>query len=105
MTADVHTLDFLPLRRTSEGEWVEATCWLDEGIERVVMGCVCGWHGRELTAADLGVPPAAFAGDIADEPLFAQVSNEMEAAHAAEIVPAVNDLADPATVEKASAGR
>lgn len=101
MTTDVHTLDLVPLRRSPGGEWVEAACWLDEGIERVVMGCWCGWRGRSLTAADLGTPPAAFAGDIADEDRFTRVTHEMEATHAAEIVPAVRDLVAPAGLEVA----
>ncbi|MGY1601668.1 hypothetical protein [Geodermatophilus sp. SYSU D00815] len=95
-----HTLDLVPLRRAATGGWREATCWLDEGVERVVLGCLCGWRGRDLTAVDLGgVAPGAFAGDIADEAAFTRVSHEMEAAHAAEIVPALRDLPASREVE------
>ncbi|MGY1653301.1 hypothetical protein [Geodermatophilus sp. SYSU D01119] len=92
MTVDTHTLDLVPLRRTAGGEWVEAACWLDEGIERIVLGCWCGWRGRELTAADLGMPPTTCAGEIPDDALFTRAVHEMEAAHAAEIVPALQAL-------------
>ena len=91
----VHTIDLVPLRRTPTEGWVVADCWLDEGIERIVLACVCGWQGRDLTAADLGVAPAGFAGDITDEAAFARVSAEMEARHADGIVPAVRDLTAP----------
>jgi hypothetical protein len=93
-----HALDLVPLLRTATGAWMEASCWLDEGIERIVLGCLCGWHSRDLTAADLGVAPSAFYGAVEDDVAFIRLNDEMEAAHAAEIVPAVLDLAAPADV-------
>ena len=96
-----HVLDLVPFRRAATGEWVEATCWLDEGIERIVLGCLCGWHGRDLAAEDLGFAPAACYGEIDDEAAYTRVSQEMEAAHAAEIVPAVRDLPDLQQIEAA----
>jgi|tagenome__1003787_1003787.scaffolds.fasta_scaffold19599919_2 hypothetical protein len=99
MTTHIHSLEFLPLRRSPKGEWMEVDCWLDAHAERIVMACGCGWQGRDLTTDDLGVEPAAFAGDILDEDAFTRVNEEWEAAHASGIVPALLDLAEPAKAE------
>lgn len=99
MTVVTHGLDLVPLRRTPPGAWVEAGCWLDQGIERIVLGCLCGWRHRDLTTADLGVAPAAFFGEVDDDAAFTRLSDEMEAAHAAGIVPALLDLAVSTDIE------
>ncbi|TFV44854.1 hypothetical protein [Blastococcus sp. TF02A-35] len=99
MTTTTHHLDLIPLRRAATGQWAEAGCWLDQGIERIVLGCACGWHSRDLTAADLGVAPTAFYGNVEDDEAFTRLTHEMEAAHADAIVPAVLDLGPPVAVE------
>jgi hypothetical protein len=105
MTTEKHFLDLMPLRLSITGRWVEAGCWLDEDIERIVLGCACGWYSRDLTAADLGMPPTAFYGTVSDDAAFTRLSNEMEAAHAEAIVPAVLDLVAPAEPESALLAR
>jgi hypothetical protein len=95
-----HYLTFVPLRRV-EGHLVEVevACWLDSTWTVVAMECACGYRHRLVDATDLGVDLSRFYGEISlsDETLE-RLTAELDCSpHAAEMVPAFQDLREPST--------
>jgi hypothetical protein len=89
-----HGFDLIPFRDNRA-----LTCWLDTPIERVAIGCVCGWEGPTLAlpAGRLGT----FVGEMSlSDTEFDEAYALWQARHAAALVPAVATLG---TVEEVAA--
>jgi hypothetical protein len=102
----VHYLDLVPLRLV-DGAYTDVACWLDP-YDAVAIRCACGWHLRLADPLeDLGVTCLAeFYGEVSlrDERLDRLTADLDSSEHAAVMVPALEDLWEPAEPPRPSTG-